>query len=380
MNRRSIGFWLGLVAVVLVVGFLSGGRQRSGPPLHPDSTDPTGTRALLILLDEQGATIADGLPDDTAGTALLLADQLDDTSRADLDRWVDAGGTLVVTDPSSVYSPPDAIFDSGDVLTAGVCTLPDLAGLQLEAGSFLRYPHAGSPVDGATADEYCFGDGAHSHLHVRRQGAGQVVAVGGGLIFTNQNLDEADNAVVAARLLLDGSGDDRVAVMFDPILAPGSRGLGDLIPSGAKWAAAQLLVAFALYVLWRLPRFGRPVPESQPVELPASLLVRATGELHRRAGGHQRASANLRADLDRRLRRQLRISPELPAPELVGSIAASGPVDAGTVGRALTGPTAVDGDGLAALLVDIDAVNRAVLTTDDGPHPADDDQTIGDHL
>ena len=243
---------------------------------------------------------------------------------------------------------------------------------------------------------------------------GRVIAVGGGLAFTNENLDEADNAVVAARLLLDGgslfwgeagpgASTDRptIAVLHDPVVAAGTRSLGDLIPAEAKWAAGQLLVAFVLYVLWRLPRFGRPVPESQPVELPASLLVRATGELHRRSGAHGQASATLRADLDRRLRRQLRASPELPTAELAGAAAATGTIGPDVVARAVAGPAAVDGQQLSALVADVDAVNRAVLAIDesapsyaDPPGPlapksaagvgvgasiAGVDPTIGDH-
>ena len=389
MNRRSILFWGGIAAALLLVGLLSGGRRQSGPPLDPDSTDPTGTRALVIFLGELGADVVDGLPDESTGTALLLADQLDDASRAELDDWIAGGGTLVVVDPSSDFSPPRAGFEDGDELGAGDCTLDGLDGLRLEATSFLLYAHRGESGDGdavgRSASGWCFGDGSRSHLHVRPAGAGRIVALGGGSTLTNRNLDEADNAVLAARLLLGGAeggasiteaeaeadgAAGTVAVLFGPIVAPGSRGLGDLIPSGAKWATVQLLVAFGLYVLWRLPRFGRPVTEPQPVELPASLLVRAAGELHRRAGGHRQASSALRADLDRRLRRRLRASPELPAPELVGAAVAAGPVEPHVVQRALAGPDAVDGDDLSSLLDDIDAVNHALLATNgDRPRP-----------
>jgi len=203
------------------------------------------------------------------------------------------------------------------------------------------------------------------------------VALGGALTLTNEYLDEADNAVLAGRLLLGDNESQTVAVLFDPVVAPGSRTLGDLIPSGAKWAAAQLVVAFGLYVLWRLPRFGRPVPEPQPVDLPASLLVRAAGELHRRSGGYGQASTTLREDLDRRLRRQLRVSPELPAAELVNAVAASGLIAPDVVSRALSGPPADDGDGLSALVADIDAVNHAVFARNGSATPTSHQAPVG---
>jgi hypothetical protein len=370
VNRRAAGFWIAIIAALLAVGALTGGRQQSGPPLHPESTDPTGTRALMILLDELGVDIIDRVPDDSIDTALVLADNLDEQSRADLEDWVSAGGSLVVTDPNSSLSPPEPVFDNADTLDAGVCTVDGIDGLQVEARSFLLYPRSSPGRSSYTADGWCFGDQGQSFVHVRERGAGRVVSLGGGLMLSNENLDEADNAVVAARLLLgpeapDAGGTATVAVLFDPVAAAGARSLSDLIPSGAKWAALQLLVAFGLYVLWRIPRFGRPVTEPQPVELPASLLVRAAGELHRRSGGHGQASATLRADLDRRLRRQLRVSPELPAAELVDAAAAGGVVDPDVVGRALAAPDAVDGSGLSALVADIDTVNRSVLGTAD---------------
>jgi hypothetical protein len=152
-----------------------------------------------------------------------------------------------------------------------------------------------------------------------------------------------------------------VAVLYDPVLAPGSRTVTDLIPVPATWSAWQLLVAFALFALLRGRRFGRPVAEPQPVELPGSLLIRATAELQRRAGSHEHASTTLRDELDRRLRRELRAAPELPPAELARLAAASGRVDPVDVERALGSAPASNGPMLASLVADIDRVNRAVL-------------------
>jgi hypothetical protein len=168
-------------------------------------------------------------------------------------------------------------------------------------------------------------------------------------------------------------------VLYDPLLAPGSRSLADLIPSGARWSGWQLLVAFGLYALWRGRRFGRPVPEPQPVELPGSLLVRATAELQRRAGGHAQASAAVRGDLQRRLRQQLRVPPDLAAADLAGWVARREDLDPAVVQRAVLGPPASGAGELAALLADVDAVNRAVRADQAGggggrtdPRPAGD--------
>jgi hypothetical protein len=396
VNRRALGFWLVLAVMLLAVGLLSGRQAQQGDPLDPDATNQQGTAALLALLEEYGAEVDRGLPNAGTGTTLILADRMGDEQHRTIDRWVQAGGTLVVTDPGSPFAPTYDFLATElayDELAAGTCELgdgpgrpavDDLAGLRLEANSFLLYsrepPDAGG---GGGADEVdpagdgepefeapelvvsggCFSEGGGEYLQVSPRGAGRVIALGGAGALTNQYLDEADNAVLAVELLAPGDrSGGRVTVIYEPIFSAGTRTLSDLVPSGAKWSAAGLLVAAGLYVWRRARRFGSPVPEPQPVELPASLLIRAVGELRRRSGGQAEASQVLRADLAARLRRQLKVPADLPLDTLAAQAAAVGGLDPALVSRALTGLPAVDGAALAALVVDIDTVNRAVST------------------
>ncbi len=379
MNRRAVVFWGGLVVLLLLVGLISGGRTQSGDPLDPDSTDPLGTRGLVLFLEEYDTEIVRGFPDGQTTRTLLLADQLTPEQRTDLEVWVEDGGILIVTDPGSEFSPQGfPAVDSSGSLSSGSCTVAGLTGLTLEAGSFILYAdedEQGQPNGGAGS---CFGDGFESYVQVTDVGAGRVIALGGALALTNENLDAADNAVLAARLLLDEGAstagtETRIAVLYDEVFTSGSRSLGDLVPQAAKWATWQLLVAFGIYVLWKAPRFGRPVTEPQPVELPGSLLVRATGELHRRSGGHAEASHTLRSHVERRLRKQLRVSPELPTPELVQTAAEGHDLDGTVIDRALNGRSASNGQDLAVLLTDIDQVNTIVLS-----EPTNDQRPAGE--
>ena len=186
------------------------------------------------------------------------------------------------------------------------------------------------------------------------------MALGGADPFTNQYLDEADNAVLAVELLAPDGSDGPVDVLYEPVLTAGSRRLRDLVPTWTVPVAWQLTLAFGLFVLWRVRRFGQPVPEPQPVELPASLLVRATGELRRRSGAVPEASDVLRRDLEVRLRRQLKLPVETPTAELADRAATLAGFDADLVARAVAGPPAATGGELAALVADIDAVNEAL--------------------
>lgn len=374
MNRRATAFWVVLAVVLLGIGLLSGRQRREGDPLDPNATNATGTAALLALLGETGTAVDRGLPADGTDTVLLLDDRLTVSQRRTLSRWVGDGGTLVVADPLSPFAPFVDLADG--VATAdvgpGPCPLPGLDGLDLDGDELRLYPPVVSPPagpvpvrpgpDGATgfvAAEGCFGV-VGDYLQVSRQGQGRVVALGGADPLTNQFLDEADNAVLAVNLLDPEGAGGPVSVLYGPVVSPGTRQLSDLVPSWAAWVAWQLAAAFALFVVWRIRRFGHPVPEPQPVELPASLLVRATGELRRRSGAVPEASDVLRRDLEQRLRRQLKVSPETPTVELAGRAAALAGLDPERVARALSGPAAGTGGELAGLVADIDAVNRAL--------------------
>ncbi len=379
MNRRATAFWVVLAVLLLGIGLLSGRQRRDGAPLDPDATNSTGTAALLALLDETGTTVERGLPADRTATVLLLDDRLSVDQRRTLSTWVGGGGTLVVADPFSPFAPVVDFIDGvavTEVPAVSCRLLPGIDRVDLEGDEFLLFPPVTSPpaepvpVDpgpgGATgfvAAEACFGVTAGDYLQVSRQGRGRVVALGGAEPLTNEFLDDADNAVLAVNLLAPDGVGGPVSVLYGPVVSPGSRQLSDLVPSWTVWVAWQLAAAFALFVVWRIRRFGQPVPEPQPVELPASLLVRATGELRRRSGAVPEASEVLRRDLEQRLRRQLKMSPETPTAELAGRAATLPGLDPERVARALSGPPAVTGGELAGLVADIDAVNQALALT-----------------
>jgi hypothetical protein len=392
MNRRSLGFWAGLVVFLILIGLVSGRQGRTaGDPYDPDSTDDDGTAALITLLDELGTDVRRGLPGEDTRATLMLADRLDVDQRRELEFWVEDGGTLVVADRFSPFGPAASTGFAVEVLRDPVCPLPGVAGLEIHGDTLVLLPSEppASPPGAVPAeplDDFvpafeptgrCFsvdGDGARrvggDYLQVANRDRGRVIVVGGADPFTNRYLDEADNAVLAVELLTGGGADQgSLAVLYDPVFSPGSRGLRELLPSGFTWALWQLLVAFGLFVLWRARRFGSPVPEPQPVELPGSLLVRATGELHRRSGGTMQASAVLRADLENRMRRQLKVSAEVSVTQLVMQAARSTQLDPAIVTRALIGPVSGTPAELAALVAGVDNVNRGLAVSAPGPAP-----------
>ncbi len=305
MTRRGRFVVGGVLAVgMLLIVIIGAG---SSEVLDPDSTNPDGAKALVMLLEEYATPtrVLEEVPGPEVEVAVLLVDRLDVAASAALDSWVFEGGVLVVTDPGSPFVPQIAGVGSSEddglpEIGRGSCNLGelgDLSGVELVSvrGAIL-YDNTGS-------DGHCFGDRAASFVDLRRRGDGVVISIGGGGGFGNDLLDEADNSVMAVALMAPTS-DTAVAVLrrslrspeFTPTPAPdgsprrarrvgdGSQSLFDLMPEYMRWVALDLALAWLVYVLAKSRRLGRPIPDHQPVKIAGSELVLARGRLLGRLG------------------------------------------------------------------------------------------------
>ena len=364
--------WLLLALGLVVIGLLTGRGEDTGVPLDPGSTGPLGTRALVEVLKELGAgvTVRDEVPAPGTQTALLLSDQLPADLRAELRAWVEAGGTLLVADPTSEVTHVSIADIAG---AGGLLAQPLERGCAVPA--FSRIP----TFDNADGALYAVEAGAVGcYLHdgnafalVQAVGEGTVVRLGGPSILTNGQLADDQNAGLATAVLAPASG-TRVQVIWPGLggAQPGDGGpdgpglggasLSDLLPSGVRAALWQLAAAFVLLALWRGRRLGRPVVEPQPVDLPASELVVSVGNLLQRAGRRDQAAATLAADLRRFLAERLGLPASSGAGTVADAAAARTGIDRERVLDALdTGPTTDERD-LVRRAQAIDAIRREV--------------------
>ncbi|HEX4820189.1 MAG TPA: DUF4350 domain-containing protein [Acidimicrobiales bacterium] len=342
-----------LVGIALIAG--DSGNSSSGPPLAPSSTAPNGTRGLVLLLDELGADVRTGdrVPAADAKVALLLHDGL---SQEDHDRildWVSRGGTLVLADPSSSLSPADVNDSVFGVIDRGTCTMPELADvnrLQVQFSQLLSTAGARS----------CFGNGSHAFVTSTSRGAGHIVVLGDASVFTNEMLDDVDNSVLAARLLVPAQG--TVVAVLDPN-PPGSgrTTLSDLVPDRVFQAIVQLGIAFVLYALWRSRRVGQPVTEAQPVAIAGSQFVRAVGRLHQRTHAMSRAAAALRFDTRRTVCEQFGVPLYTDVETLARMTAERTGLDRTTVAAAFGDTPILDDEALVELGHSLDSIRQEVL-------------------
>lgn len=366
-RARYWGPLVALLAAVVVLAVVSSAGRGDGLPLDPRSTDPDGTKALVTVLDALGADVAleDGAEIGDADVTLLLVDNLDEDARDRLQQFVRGGGTLVVADPGSPLTPEPAGPAGYGFVEAPLpreCDLPALADAEtVLAPRSVTY----AVPEGATG---CYDRAGDSWLVVQEEGNGTLVALGGPAFLTNGNLAAADNGVIAAALLAPSSG-TRVAFVTPDFADPGGgdRTLADLVPNRVRAALLQLAIAFAVVVLWRARRLGRPVREPFQVELSSSELVVAVGNLLQQAGARSQAAQALRADLHRRLAERLGLGPQASVDEVADTAAARTGVSAQEVRDALTAQDDLTDAQLVELAQRTEAVPRAAFEsrTDD---------------
>lgn len=286
---RNNRFWILLALAVILVVILVGGAGGSGPPFDPRSVEPDGAKGIVEVLEELGVDveISQSVPRPSDAGALVLVDRLLQDDRAAVDRWVEAGGVLVVADPTSPFVPPTQQNFAG-ALDAGDCPLAALTNaerIEIERGAFFDPEGAG----------WCFGTGDRAHIVASPKGEGVVVAVGGQQLFTNAALDEADGAVVAVNLLVPTRDGNPGVTFVGPSVVP-LEDAGALIAPRVINAIMMGLAAFLIYALHRARRLGRVVAEPLPVHIHSSELILQAGVLSERSDDPSGSAAVIRND------------------------------------------------------------------------------------
>lgn len=352
-----------IVALVVLLGAVSGDGNTGGPPLDPTSTAPAGAKALAVLLGQLGVGVDQAVaapPAGSGGIALVLQDRLDAAGDRRLTEWVRRGGTLVVADLELVvtFAPPARRPGPGGLegLTGSLladCELPAMRGItsvDVPSGVALR------PPSGAVGCFHTSGGGAF--MVVQPLGSGQLVLLGGPEIWTNAAIGREDNSVLAANLLAPRPGGPPLQWIVGPRAGGGHKSLLQLMPSRVKEGLIQLLVALVLLALWRGRRLGRPVLETPAVELPGSELVVAVGNLLQQGGRYDDAAAILRGTVRRTVVDRLGVPPNATPDTMADVVAARTGLDREMILATVAGPPPAGEAELVALARQIDIIRQ----------------------
>jgi hypothetical protein len=347
-----------LVAVLVLIALVGGRPPRQGTPFDPDGVGPSGGRALRETLEALGADVA--VTDEVgvdADVVLVLEDRLTEEQRDELRLWVDGGGLLVIADPASELTPIVVGDLGGGVdgepgpLRPGRCTVDALADVgPVDPGFAARYE-----ADAGSGS--CF----DSFVVETAPGRGVQRSVGGAALFTNDRLGDADNAVLAVRLLDAGPGTEVAWLVRDRSVAGEEGSLWALVSPGTRAALLQVAVAALVYVVVRARRLGPPMREPQPVQLAGSELVAAVGHLMQQRRDPDAAARLLRADLRRELSRRLGLPNDAPPDLLVRIVVTRFPIDDATASRVLADHPVQSDEALVALAREIESIRQEVL-------------------
>lgn len=363
-RRGRVGIAL---SVVVVVALLVSTRpaERRPDELGVAGTGPDGLGAIAAVLDELGVDVDErrgpAEPDDVLFVPRHVFPS--ERQREEVVEHLDAGGRAVVVgtgvDPDELRQQAFAPFGLGERTVEPGCEDARLVGVR-EADTVTNDRLV--PDDG---DVVCFGDTdtpgdeVAGLLLVAEAGAGDLVLLADDTFLRNGDVDEGDNAALAARLLAPSEpGGELVVLETAPDL---DDDLFDLV-GGRFWAVMWWLVlVFALYAVRRARRLGRPVAEQVPVVVEGADLVVAVGGLLARTGDRGAAAQDLRDQLRSDLAPRLGVDPS--DRERLGEAAAQAVtgVDRETVELALGARSPTDDAGLVALARAV-AATRAALT------------------
>lgn len=373
MGAYAVAVTLGLTLIAL----LALTAQRPGEPLDPESTRPSGARALVEVLREQGVevevvrSVADleALGPDadttvvmsnpanlgpgatarlrdattTAGRLVLLGVDNDHLDELELPvrAFAGFGVDLVARCSSSVARDSDVVslaesrylVDDGASGATTCFTLPDPESLTGE-------PAPGGVYGSAMVELSASATGAT---------APEVVLVGFGASWSNESITENSNAGTAVRAL----GSNTRLVWYHPgaqdLVLEGGGAPQDVWPAWTGPALAILSVAIVALALVRGRRLGRLVREPLPVVVRAIETTESRGRLYRRAGDTGRAAAVLRAATADRLGRRLAVAPATGRAGLVPAVAVATGRPTDEVAGILFGPAPRDDAALIHL-------------------------------
>jgi hypothetical protein len=304
----AVALALAFVLVIVIAYAVTRTPPRTSDYLSPTSGSPSGSRALVNVLRDQGVTVetpetlADvrAIDADPGDTTLVLFDNQVVLGPDQRQQLLDVADRLIVIEP---FDEELADYAPGVVLettTFGGSSPADCALSAVQKAESIQSPaylyntaDSDNPVIGCFADTFDDADEVYSVVRVSTDGV-EVTVVGIGGAFTNGSILAAGNAAFALNLL----GEDETLIWYRPGLADLESGevptLENLTP---PWVTPAIILMFMLLLaaaIWRGRRVGPLVTEKLPVIVRANETMEGRARLYERAGARDHALDSLR--------------------------------------------------------------------------------------
>lgn len=320
---------LGVAILVAAIATVLAARPSEGGALDPRSYKPEGSRALAQILTRQGVRV----------------EHTEEVSDVE-------GATLFVVRPDLVA--PERLMQISGRAALTVLVAPDGPVRRVEVQSRQPGCEFAEKIGSATTGgiQYEGEERCYDSTLVR---SGNMITIGTGAPFTNDELDEDGNAALALKLL----GQHERLVWYTPSVADlaQQKTMSDLMPDSWKFGALQLALAAVVIALWRARRLGPVVTERLPVIVRAAETVEGRARLYRRSRAAGHAAAVLRQAARDRLNPLLGLPLSAdPTEEIVNRTGRPEP----QVRALLHDQGPVDDRALVALIDELDALENEV--------------------
>lgn len=344
-NSRDMWLAIALLVILMIVTAVAALQQiqTQGPPAFASfSSEPNGSRALFLWLDQLGYTVRNNsmsafdLPPDTHFVIMLEPSVRVTSNDWDIiDEWVNQGGSLLLAGENLNTSQA---VEHYDFQVRSLEKPPE--NLTLQSPLMVIPPVESAVKPGNQAYLFSERQDFVTHLAVEdmpvmvtfTEGEGQVILTTATYLFSNAGLKEEGNPALVLNVF-QGVQPERV-IWFDE-WHHGIRAEESSSPAGFQsWllrtptGRSLMYVALVIFVtlLLRGRYFGRPVtlPHERRRRVPLEHIT-AIANLSRRAGHREATMEQYHHWLKRGLGRRYRISPALPDNEFVTRLAAYHP-------------------------------------------------------
>jgi Domain of unknown function (DUF4350) len=346
-NAKAILLIAGLFLALVALNFVffvdkraSGEEDELTADRSSYRSTPYGTRAFYTLLEESHYDVTrfekpfTELKPREPGTLLVIAppDQHNpDTEEFEaLNKWVEAGGLLIIIDRDINVSIGDAAVrtEQPDSKSPVYTLQPTVLTRGVEHVALSEY--ATRVEINSRSATYHIGDAQAAVVADAQVGKGRVVLLTDPYLVANNGISKADNVILALNLLFERSPGK---IAFDEY----HHGYGSSTTGGGlmsyfhgtpvPWMMAQAALIAVLVVYTRGRRFGRPLPIKRERRTTNLEFVSSMANITRLARATDLAMENIYAEFRKRLCRAAGVPPKTDNAKLAAAVARRSELD-----------------------------------------------------